>query len=190
MPPGPVTYAIGVGGGYALKNPTGKIPYSWLIAADGMVVWQGHGIPADKLIEAELKKVRVTPELKAAWAEKMLAYAESLLGAKDYVRGMGYLDRVSREHKGTSAAQKAQLRLAEIAKDESAKAELSAQKELEKLTTGLEMPKDKLKKKEREGIAARLEAFIKTSEQNAPVAAEQAKMWVKVMTQKWEDGAK
>ena len=43
------------------------------------------------------------------------------------------------------------------------------------------MPRDKLKKKEREAIAVRLEAFIKSNEKDAPVATELAKTMTKVV---------
>lgn len=183
-----ITYAIGLGGGYSLTNPTNKIPYSWLIAADGKVVWQGLGRPQDKLLEGELKKVKMTPEVKAAKAEKAVAYAESLIAEKQLVRGLAMLTRVTKEHKGTEAAKKAEERKAAVEKDESLKAELAAQKELERITTGLDMPKEKLKGKERDAKAVQLEAFIKKNKDTE--AANMAAMWVKVMSEPWKNTAK
>lgn len=188
--PAPMTYTIGAEGGLTMKNPTGKIPYSWLIGPEGTVVWQAGGAPPDKLIQEELKKIKITPEQKAAKAEKALAYAESLLGGKQFVRGMAVLTRITKESKGTEAAKKAEERLAALEKDEAAKPEIAAQKELDRLVTGLEMPREKLKGKERDGKAAQLEGFIKKHKEAAPAAAEMASLWIRVMQQKWEDGAK
>jgi hypothetical protein len=186
--PAPMTYAIGVGGGLTLTNDKGTIPYSWLIAADGTVVWQGNGTPSEKLIEAELKKVKLTDEAKTARANKAIEYAESLIGQKHLVRAIKVLERVAKDVKGSAeAAKKAEERKAALERDESLKAELAAQKALDKMVTGLEMPKEKLKSKQRDSIAAQLEAFIKKNKETAPVAAEQAEMWVKVMQLKWED---
>jgi len=185
--PAPMTYTIGVGGGLTLPNTAGTIPYSWLIGPDGKVVWQGNGPPPDKLIEAELKKVKVTDEAKAARAAKSIEYAESLIGQKHLVRGLKVLEKVAKDYKGMDAAKTAEERKAAIEKDEALKAELAAQKALDKMVTGLEMPKEKLKGKQRDSIAAQLEAFIKKNKAEAPVAAEIAEMWIKVMNEKWED---
>lgn len=190
QPPGEVKYTIGLMGGLTLTNPTNGIPYSWLIGVDGKVLWQGHGLAPDKEIQAELKKVKITDEFKAARAQKALTYAESLLADKQLVRGIGVLDNLIKEHKGTPAAKTAEERKAAIEKDESLKAELAAQKSLDKMVGGLELPKDKLKKKEREAINVRLQGFIKANEKDAPAATEMAKMMSKVMTEDWTLGAK
>jgi hypothetical protein len=190
MPPGEVTYSIGLSGGLSLTNPTNGIPYSWLVGVDGTVLWQGHGLPADKEIQAELKKVKVTDEFKAARAQKAIAYAENLLADHQLLRGVMVLEKVAKDYKGTPSAKTAEERKAAVEKDESLKAELAAQKTLDRLVGGLELPKDKLKKKEREAIAVKLQAFIKANEKDAPVAAEQAKMMTKVMTEDWADTAK
>ena len=185
--PAPMTYTIGVGGGLTLTNTTNKIPYSWLIAADGKVVWQGNGDVPNKLLEDELKKVKPAAEMKAQRSEKALEYAESLIAQQHLVRGLRMLDRVSKDYKGSDAAKKADERKAAIEKDEALKGELAAQRALDKMVTGLEMPKEKMKKKERESLAAQLEAFIKKNKESAPVASGLAEMWAKVMVEKWED---
>lgn len=190
MPPGPMTYTIGLGGGLGLTNPTNGIPYSWLISAEGKVVWQANGAPPEKLIQEELKKVKLTPEQKAAKADKALAYAETLLSDKQVLRGVLVLDRIVKDFKGSAAAKTAEERKAAVEKDEALSKELAAQKTLDKMVGGLEMPKDKLKKKEREAIAVRLEAFIKNNEKDAPVATELAKTMTKVMTEDWALTAK
>ncbi len=190
QPPGPMTYTIGLGGGLGLTNPTKGIPYSWLIAADGKVVWQANGVPSEKLIVEELKKVKLTDEQKAAKADKALAYAENLLTDKQVLRGVQMLDRVIKSHKGTASAKTAEERKAAVEKDEALSKELAAQKTLDKMVGGLEMPKDKLKKKEREAIALKLEGFIKANEKDAPVAVDIAKMLSKVMTEDWTKSAK
>jgi hypothetical protein len=190
QPPGEVTYTIGLGGGLGLTNPTNGIPYSWLVGIDGKVLWQGNGLPPEKEIQAELKKVKVTDEFKAARAQKALAYAETLLADKQLLRGLLVLDKVIRDYKGSPSAKTAEERKAAVEKDESLKAELAAQKTLDRLVGGLELPKDKLKKKEREAINVKLTSFIKSNEKDAPVATELAKMMSKVMTEDWADTAK
>jgi hypothetical protein len=190
QPPGEVTYSIGLNGGLGLTNPTNGIPYAWLVGTDGKVLWQGHGLPADKLIQEELKKVKITDEFKAARAQKAMAYAETLLSEKQLLRGVLVLEKIVRDYKGTPSAKAAEERKAAVEKDESLKAELAAQKTLDKLVGGLEMPKDKLKKKEREAISVKLQGFIKNNEKDAPVATDLAKMMSKVMTEDWADTAK
>jgi hypothetical protein len=186
--PSPMTYTIGLGGGVPLDNPTNGIPYSWLIGTDGKVVWQANGLPPDKVLEGELKKVKMTPEVKAARAEKAIAYAEGLIAEKQLVRGLALLSKIAKENKGTDAAKKAAERKDAIEKDESLKAELAAQKELDRITTGLEMPKEKLKGKEREAKTVQLEAFIRKNKDTE--AAKIAEMWVKVMSEDWAKTAK
>jgi len=187
--PSPMTYTIGLGG-LTLENPARTIPYSWLVGFDGKVVWQGNGTPPDKVIQAELQKVTMDDERKAARAAKALEYAESLVGQKHLVRGLRMIDRVVKNYKGTEAAKKAEARKAEIEKDEALKAELAAQKALDRMVTGLEQPKEKLKSKQRDSIAAQLEAFIKNNKETAPVAAEIAETWIKVMQEDWAATAK
>ena len=183
-----MTIALGGGGEY--PNTAGTVPYCWIVGADGKVVWQGNtgGMPG-KLLEAELAKVKITPEMKAAKAEKALAYAQNLITEKQVVRGLRALERVSKDFKGTEAAKKAEEAKSAAEKDASLKSELDAQKTLGKIVGGLEAPKDKIKKKERGGMAAQIEAFIKNAK-DAPVAAEMAKMWVGIMQDDWIKTAK
>jgi hypothetical protein len=184
----PMTYSIGLGGLVGFTNPTNGIPYSWLIGADGKVVWQGHGLPSGKVIQEELKKVKVTDATKAARAGKAVAYADSLIAAKQLVRGIAVLDRVVKEYKGTDAARAAAEKKAAVEKDESLKKELTAQKDLDRITTGLEMPREKLKGKERDAKVIQLEGFLK---KNAGTeAATLAEMWVKVMSEDWSKTVK
>jgi hypothetical protein len=185
LQPEPLRYTIGLKGGSG-NYPSRGIPAAWLISAEGKVVWAGNpGGLSNKVIEEELKKVKITPEMKAARAEKALAYAESLLAEKMVLRGVAMLDKVVKDHKGSDAAKKAGERKAEIEKDETLKKELAAQKSLDKLVGGMEMP-EKLKGKERDAKAVQLEGFIKKNEAEAPGAADLAKMWVKVMKEDWK----
>ena len=190
-PPGPMTFTIGLGGGGSYPNLAGTVPYCWLVGADGKVVWQGNtGGLSEKVIEEEVKKSRVTPETKAARADKALAYAESLIGEKQIVRGLRVLEGIAKNSKGSEAAKKAEERKASLEKDESLKGELAAQRDLDRIAGGLELPKDKLKGKERDAKAVQIEAFIKKNKESAPVAAELAAMWVKVMQEDWAKTAK
>lgn len=190
MPPAEVTFTIGLQGSSGLNNPTGGIPYSWLISADGIVVWQGSGTPAEKVINEELKKVNLTADQKAAKATKGLEYAEMLITTKQLTRAIEHLDRMAKAYKGTDFAKKAEDRKKALEADESLKAELAAQKALASITDGAELPKEKMKQKERDAKKVQLEKFILKNKETAPVAAEQAGMWVKVMAERWEDGAK
>ncbi len=187
-----MTFTIGLGGGINnYPNLTGTVPYAWLVSSEGKVVWQGTtGSLSEKTIEEEVRKVKMTPEKRAVRADRALAYAEALLVEKQLARGLAALDKVAREHKGTEAAKKADERKVAVEKDETLKKELDAQKALDRLVGGLELPKDKIKKKEREGKAAQLEGFIKANKESAPVAAEMAAMWVKVMKEEWRLTAK
>ena len=180
-----MTYTIGLGGGITLSNLAGSLPYSWLVGVDGKVLWQGNGTPPEKMIEAELKKVTITADQKAVKATKAMEYAEGLIAAKQLTRGLAQLDKVSKAFKGSDFAKQADDRKKALEADESLKAELTAQKALEKITEGAEMPKEKFKGKERDAKANQLEAFIKKNKESAPVAAEQAAMWVKVMQEDW-----
>ena len=182
----PVTYTIGLGGGSG-NYATRGIPAAWLIGADGKVVWAGNpGSLSEKVIEGEIKKVVSSDATKAARAEKALAYAESQIAGKRYLQGIETLDRILKEMKGTDAAKKAEERKAALDKDEAAKKEIAAQKTLDKIVGGLELPKDKLKGKERDGKATMLESFAKKNKDEAPGAAELADMWVKVMKEDWK----
>lgn len=189
-PPGSLEVPIGLGGGGNYPNTAGTVPYCWIVGADGKVVWQGNtgGLPG-KLLEAEVAKVKLTPEMKAAKAEKALANAQTLVADKQVVRGLRALEQVSKDFKGTEVAKRADEARAAAEKDASLKSELDAQKSLEKIVGGLEVPKDKLKKKEREGKAAQIEAFLKSTK-DAPVAVEMANMWVKVLQEDWTKNAK
>jgi hypothetical protein len=185
-----MTYTIGCEGGNPLTNLAGTIPYSWLVGVDGKVLWQGNGTPPGKMMDEELKKVTVTADQKAAKATKALEYAEGLIASKQLTRALAQLDKVSKTFKGSDFAKKADDRKKAIEADESLKAELTAQKALEKITDGAEMPKEKFKGKERDSKAVQLEAFIKKNKETAPAAAEQAGLWVKVMQEDWAKTAK
>jgi hypothetical protein len=151
------------------------------------VVWAGNpGSLSSKVIEEELKKVKVTDEAKAARAGRMVDYAETLIGEKKVLQGVQVLERVAKEYKGTEAAKKAEERKAAVEKDEALKKELAAQKTLDRLLGGLEAPKEKMKGKERDGKAVQLEAFIKKNKEEAPGAADLATFWVKVMTEEYK----
>lgn len=185
-----MTYTIGLEGGNPLPNLAGTIPYSWLIGVDGKVVWQNNGAPPEKLILEELKKVTITADMKAAKATKALEYAEALIATKQLARALTHLDKVAKQFKGSEFAKKAEERKAALEGDETLKKEISAQKTLERITEGAEMPKEKFKGKERDAKAVQLEAFIKKNKEEAPVAAELAAMWVKVMQEDWAKTAK
>ena len=182
----PVSYTVGLGGGHG-NYPSRGIPAAWLIGADGKVVWAGNpGSLSEKVIQEELKKVKVTEETKAVKATKALEFADAQLAAKQYLVASGLLDRIVREHKGTEAAKKAEERKVALEKDEAAKKEIAAQKTLEKIVGGIEMPKEKYKSKERDAKKVQLEAFIKKNKEEAPGAAEIATQWVRVVAEDWK----
>ena len=181
----PLPYTIGVGGGSG-NYPASGIPKAFLISAEGKVVWEGNpGAFPDKMLDEELKKVKVTDEMKSAKADKAVAYAEALLAKKEVLRAVNLLDKVVKDYKGTEAAKKAADRVASIDKDEALKKELAAQKTLDKLVGGLELPAEKTKEKEREGKAKQLDDLAKKNKDSAPATAELATMWAKVMRENW-----
>jgi hypothetical protein len=186
---GPLPYVVGSGGG-SQNYPAGGIPKAFLIGVDGKVIWEGGpGNFDEKLLEAELKKVKVTDEMKAAKAAKALAYAETLITAKQYLRAETLLDRVAKDYAKIDAGKKATDRKAELEKDEAVKKELAAQRALDKMVGGLEMPKEKLKKKDRDGVAKSIDAFAKKSQTDAPATAALATEWAKVVREDWVDVA-
>jgi hypothetical protein len=182
----PIPYTIGVGGGSG-NYPAPGIPKAFLIGVDGKVIWEGNPAAFDeKLLEAELKKVKITDEMKAANAAKSLAYAETLITAKEYLRAEMLLDRVAKDYAKIDAGKKATDRKAELEKDEAVKKELAAQRALDKLVNGIELPKDKLKKKERDGVAKEIDALAKKSQTDAPATAALATQWAKVVREDWK----
>ncbi|MCK6479874.1 MAG: hypothetical protein L6R43_06920 [Planctomycetes bacterium] len=182
----PVTYTIGLGGGHG-NYPTRGIPAAWLISAEGKVVWQGGpGGLSGKLIEEELKKVKPTDEQRNARAMKILEAAGALVSEGKALQAKGLLDRVTKEFKGSEAAKAADEKLKELDRDETFKKELKAQQTLDKIVGGLELPKEKLNRKERDGKKVMLEAFIKKNREEAPAAAALAETWVKVMAEDWK----
>ena len=136
-----VTYTMGCGGG-TQNYPAPGIPKAFLIGVDGKVFWEGHpaSLPID-LLEQELKKVKITPEMRASAAQASLAYAEKLISANQVLRGIGVLAAIAKDHKGTDAAKQAEERSAAVAKDPTLSKELAAQQKIDKLVGGLEMPK-------------------------------------------------
>jgi ribosomal protein S20 len=136
LTPAPVPYTIGLGGGSG-NYPASGIPKAFLISAEGKVVWEGSpGAFPGKLLEAELKKVKVTDEMKAARAQKALDYAETLIAAKQYLRAANLLDRTVKDFGATEPGKKAQERRASLDRDEAMKKELAAQKAIDKAVSG------------------------------------------------------
>jgi hypothetical protein len=182
----PLPYTIGVGGG-ANEYPASGIPKAFLIGADGKIAWEGNPSAFnEKQLDEELKKVKVTDEMHAARAAKALAYAETLIGKKDVFRAANLLDKVSKDAKAGDAAKKAADRLAAIQADAALKNELEAQKTLDKAVGGLELPREKVKDKDREGKAKAIDALAKKFKDTAPATAEMATTWAKVVREDWK----
>lgn len=182
----PIPYTIGVGGGSG-NYPASGIPKAFLIGVDGKVIWEGSPGSLDtKKLEEELKKVKVTDEMKSARAEKAVAYANALIAKKDLLRGVTLLEKVQKDYGKTEAAKKAADAVAAIDKDEALKKELAAQRALDKAVGGLELPKEKLKDKERESKAKQLDDFAKKNKDTAPATADMATQWAKVMREDWK----
>jgi uncharacterized membrane-anchored protein YhcB (DUF1043 family) len=186
---GPLPYVIGSGGG-SENYPASGIPKAFLVGVDGKIVWEGNPASFDeKLLEAELKKVKVTDEMRTARAEKGLAYAETLITAKEYLRAANLLDRIAKDYAKLESGKKAADRRAALDKDEAVKKELTAQKEIDKAVGGVEMPKEKFKKKDRDGVAKSLDGLAKKFQTDAPGAASMATAWAKVVREDWVDVA-
>jgi len=183
----PLTYTVGYGGG-ANNYPTSEgIPKAFCVGVDGKVIWEGH--PADfneKMLDTELKKVKLTDEMKSARADKAVAYAETLITAKEYLRAANLLDKAAKDYAATEGGKKAAARRADLDKDEAVKKELAAQKELDKAVGGIEMPKEKIKKKERDGVATKIDALAKKFQTDAPATAAMATEWAKCVREDWK----
>ncbi len=182
----PLPYTIGYGGGSG-NYPAPGIPQAFLVGADGKVVWQGF--PADlndKFLAEELKKVKVTDEMKAAHAQKSLDYAQKLISAKEYLRAANILERTVKEFGATEPGKKAADLRASLDKDDATKKELAAQRALDKAVNGIELPKDKIKKKERDAVAKELDALAKSHQADAPAAAAMATDWAKIVREDWK----
>jgi thiol-disulfide isomerase/thioredoxin len=181
-----VTYTMGCGGG-TQSYPAPGIPKAFLIGVDGKVFWEGHpaALPTD-LLEQELKKVKITPEMRATTAQASLAYAEKLISANEVLRATGVLAAIAKDHKGTEAAKQAEERSAAIAKDPKLSKELAAQKQIDKLVGGLELPKEKLKSKERVAKSEQLLSLAAKCASDAPASSEMAKSWAKVLKEDWK----
>ncbi len=181
----PQEYKIACGGGGGFVG-TGKIPYSFLIGADGKVAWQGSGTAGSKDIETAMKAVKKpTAEDLKARADKTLAWADSLASAKRHLQAWETLERLTknRAYAGTEAATKASGKMREMESDAAVKAEFDAQRKVARLIGGTERPPEKFKGKDRDVLALKLEGLAKDLEKagNAPGALELTKFWSKMM---------
>lgn len=182
----PVSYTIGYGGGAQAYPTADGIPQAFLVGADGRVVWQGHPSECNgKMIEAELKNVKLD-QTRAVRAEKALAYAEALLAKKDVLRALCVLEKAAKDAKAGDAAKKAADRIASVNADEALKKELDAQKQLDKAVGGLDLPKEKLKDKERDAKAKQIDALAKKFKDTAPATAAMAEAWAKDVREDWK----
>jgi thiol-disulfide isomerase/thioredoxin len=173
----PIGYKMASGSSGGLLSP-GTVPYSFLIGADGKVVWQGHGVASNKLIDAELKKVvPPTAEQLAERAQKAIDKAAEFVTAKLYLKANELLAKVAKEYAGTPAATTATAKLAEIAADKEATAELAAQTALKKILGGADYPVEKLSGKEAAAAVVAIDTLIKKQGAAAPTTAELAKYW-------------
>jgi hypothetical protein len=121
LAPAPVNYTIGVGGG-SNEYPASGIPKAFLVSAEGKIVWEGSpGGFSTKLLEEELKKVKVTDEMRAAKGEKTLAYAEGLIAKKEVLRAVNLLEKLAKDAKAGEPAKKAAERVAAVNADAAAK---------------------------------------------------------------------
>jgi len=183
----PVEYTMGIGGGNG-GYKTQFIPHAWLIGPDGNVVWQGNpGGLSEKVLDAELKKVvKPTPEQIEERAGLGLKFANELAKSNRYVEALTVLDRVAEKYKGTTTATQATERKAALEGDQAVASDLAAQKQIAKLVGAAEFHKDKVKDKQRESVASKLEAAAKDNEGKNPGAVALAQMWLTVMTEDWK----
>jgi hypothetical protein len=175
-------YPIGMGGGRGNMQTTG-IPYGWLIGVDGKILWQGNpGSLPKKELEAELKKVgKPTLEQKEERAAAILAQAEKLVGEKRFLHAVQILEKAAKKYAGCESAKKAEAKKKEIEEAADSKPELEAQRALAKMTGGLDLPKEKLKGKEKDALALKIEAFLKSNREKAPATADMAQQWAGVL---------
>jgi hypothetical protein len=188
-------YKMAHGSSGGLQGP-GTIPYTFIIGADGKVFFQGSGAPTAGKIEEALAATRaklpkdVIETHRQERANKMLAHAESLKGQSHYAEALAVLSAMAKDRtlKGVDALAKGDALKAEIEKttDEAAKNEIDLQKKIVAIVGGTpDRPTEKVKEKERLGMAKRLEAVQKdAAEKGAAVAEEMTKYWITILTVK------
>ncbi len=181
-----VNYAIAIGGAgeYAVTG----VPYVVLIGPDGTVEYEGGpGSLSDKVIAGALKKVKPpTPEQLEAKAQKRAEMAEKFAADKLFARAEHELTQVARLYATTEAGKKAAERAKEIADGEETKAEVAAQKDVYKALGGMEHPGEKLKSKECESLAKKLEKKATDLDATAPRAAKLARDWAAILRNPWK----
>lgn len=176
-----IGYNMASGSSGGLLSP-GTVPYCFVVGADGKVVWQGHGHPPAKLIDAELKKVvPPTAEQLQARAQKSLERAEKLMSDKRLLQATELLARIAAKYPGTDAATKAAERTASITQDAALAADLAAQKDLAKILGGTEFPKEKLSKKECVAKLKQIEALVKGTAASCEGAKAIAAEWTPML---------
>ena len=107
---------------------------------------------------------------------------------KEVPRGTNVLASTAKTYKRIEAGQKADERILALAKDPELSKELAAQRTLDGLVGGLDMPKEKLKSKERTAKAAQLESLTRKLKDDAPHTSALAGRWAKVMTEDRKSG--
>ena len=105
---------------------------------------------------------------------------------KEVPRGTNVLASTAKTYKRVEAGQKADERILALMKDPELSKELAAQRTLDGLVGGLDMPKEKLKSKERTAKAEKIASLGKKVKEEAPHTAELAANWVKVMNEDWK----
>ncbi len=184
----PIGYKMASGSSGGMLSD-GGVPYSFLVGADGKVVWQGHGVAPGKLIDAELKKVvKPTPEQVQGYAQKALDKANELATAKQYLKAIDLLKKVAKDYAGTEAATAATAKLAEINASADAAPEIAAQTALKKILGGIDYPAEKLSGKEAAAAVAAIEKFLEKQGAAAPATAEIATYWSGLLGKDAKDG--
>lgn len=183
----PIGYKMASGSSGGLLSD-GGVPYSFLVGADGKVVWQGHGVAPSKLIEAELKKVvKPTPEQVQGYAQKALDKAGEFATAKQYLKAIELLKKVAKDYAGTEAATTATAKIAEINGNAEAAPELAAQTAFKKILGGIDYPAEKLSGKEAAAAVASIEKFLEKQGAAAPATAELATYWSNLLAKDSKD---
>jgi hypothetical protein len=182
----PSTFPIGVGGGTG-NYPAPAFPMAFLISAEGKVVWQGNpGQFNEKLLAEEVKKVKITDEMRAAKAAKSVAFAEDLITKSEVLRARILLEKVQKDPSAGDAAKRAAEVIESIDKDPRLKKDLTAQRALEKLLGGIEMPREKVKEKNRESLAKELDDFARKTHQQSKPTGEMAATWARILREQWK----
>lgn len=183
-------YRVAIGGAPGYEMP--GVPYAFLIDAEGKIVYRGSpgGLSKKKVLLPALKDVRdPTPEEVAARSAKMLAFAEAFADDGLYLRAEQAFDALIDRFPDSEGARTAAERKKALLDDDAARAEHDAQQRIARIVGGVEGPDPegkRLKGKQIEAAARKLEKLAEDLAESAPRSARLAAEWQAIFATPWE----